>query len=472
MRILLVDIGSTFTKGTLVDTTPPTLLARGQSKTTIDTGVMHGVNAMLDALEADGVARGFLSPSATRPFWDEARVCSSAAGGLKMVAVGLAKRLTAEAATRAALGAGARILRTFSGSLTAKDLEAITALNPDMLLLSGGTDGGNRVNLVQNARALATLPLRIPIVISGNSAVAPEAAAILSDFDATIVDNVMPQVNVLNAQPARAAIRDLFMRRITHAKGLDDVVRIIGPVVMPTPDAVLEAMKLLARGTAQTSGIGDLILADVGGATTDIHSIGRGNDDRTTITIDGKRSELRYEGLAEPWAKRTVEGDLGMRYSAQSLLESVGEDALNALYPADYPAEMEKRTQDTTFVPQTDAERAVDTAMARACVQTALGRHMGTLRRDYEIGGNLPGRSVYYLSGKDLTDFPTLIGTGGVLVHNAHPERILAPEPELLYPAHPALYVDREYILSAMGLLSAIDPEAALTLTKTSLGLS
>lgn len=472
MRILLVDIGSTFTKGTWVETSPAAILGRGQSKTTIDTGVMDGVHAMLEALEADAAARGTLPAHPARPYWDEARVCSSAAGGLKMVAVGLAKRLTAEAATRAALGAGARILRTFSGSLTPSDLDAIEALQPDMLLLSGGTDGGNRVNLVQNARALATFTPRFPIIISGNQTVAHDAATILSAFETLVVDNVMPQVNVLNAQPARSAIRDLFMRRITHAKGLDDVIREIGPVVMPTPDAVLEAVKLLSRGTARTSGIGDLILADVGGATTDIHSIGAGNAERTTITIDGKVSELRHEGLAEPWAKRTVEGDLGMRYSAESLLESVGEEALNALYPADYPAEMKKRIQDTTFVPQSDEERAVDTAMARACVQTALGRHMGHLRRDYEIGGNLPGRSVYYLSGKDLTDFPTLIGTGGVLVHNAHPEKILTPESRLLYPAHPALYVDRDYILSAMGLLSDVDADAALTLTKASLGLA
>ena len=133
----------------------------------------------------------------------------------------------------------------------------------------------------------------------------------------------MPQVNVLNADPSRREIRRIFMERITHAKGLDEVGEKIGPVLTPTPDAVLQAAKLLSLGTENRPGMGDLLLVDIGGATTDIHSVGDGKPKQPKITIDGKESELRIEGLQEPLDKRTVEGD-------------VGQEALAAIAPADY----------------------------------------------------------------------------------------------------------------------------------------
>lgn len=464
MQYLLVDIGSTFTKGSLVDTQNACILGHGKAITTIETSVMQGIREMLADLARDADERGNHLTFTNGKCWDRALLCSSAAGGLKMVAVGLGRHLTAEAAARSALGAGARILKTYALELTTDDLREIEQLHPDILLLSGGTDHGNRHSLVDHARKLATLSIRFPIVIAGNREVADEAAALLSDFDVTITENVMPQVNVLNADPARREIRRLFMERITHAKGLDEVSATIGPVLTPTPDAALQAAHLLSLGTSHRQGMGDVLLVDVGGATTDIHSVGKGKPASSVITIDGRESELRVEGLQEPIDKRTVEGDLGMRYSAWSLYESVGPDALMAIHPADYTRECAMRAKEIKWIPTTEEDFAIDRALARACTQVALSRHVGTLRRDYE-----KGRYIYYLSGKDLTSFSTIIGTGGVLVHQDHPERILRPENRLLLPKNPKIYLDKAYILSAMGLLATEKADVAFDLLTTSL---
>lgn len=464
MRYLLVDIGSTFTKGSLVDTKEYRILAHGKAITTIETSVMEGIQEMLLDLVQDANQRGNHLEFTEGKCWDRALLCSSAAGGLKMVAVGLGRHLTAEAATRSALGAGARILKTYALDLTDADLAELEALQPDILLLSGGTDHGNRRSLVEHARRLATLSHRMPIVIAGNCEVAEEAASLLSDFNVTITENVMPQVNVLNADPSRREIRRIFMERITHAKGLDEVGEKIGPVLTPTPDAVLQAAKLLSLGTENRPGMGDLLLVDIGGATTDIHSVGDGKPKQPKITIDGRESELRIEGLQEPLDKRTVEGDLGMRYSARSLYESVGQEALAAIAPADYAKECDARASHIRFIPQTPRDFAVDRAMARACAQVALSRHVGTLRRDYE-----KGRYIYYLSGKDLTDFTTIIGTGGVLVHQDRPADILRPEERVLFPHRPHLYLDQQYLLSAMGLLATEEPDVAFDLLQRTL---
>ena len=466
MLYVLIDIGSTFTKGTLVDTESHEVLGHGLAITTVRSGILKGCNEMLEKLKEDCVAHDHaLTIHEDGKFWDRALLCSSAAGGLKMVSVGLGRRLTAEAATRSALGAGARILKTYSYELTDAHIAEIDEIQPDIILLSGGTDGGNATNLVYNASMLAKLHHRMPVVIAGNADVASNAAEALRHFDVTIPENVMPQVNVLNAEPARAAIRDIFMAHITHAKGLDDVVREIGPVLMPTPDAALHAARLLAYGTENEEGWGELLLADIGGATTDIHSFGAGRrEDKDHIMVNGKRCELRYEGLQEPVNKRTVEGDLGMRYSAESLFESVGQEELNATYPADYAAETHARAEEIRFIPQTEHDRMVDTAMARACVQHALARHNGILRREFENG-----RYIYYLGGKDLSAFHVLIGTGGVIVHNEHPEKILNPDDRLLFPHQPDLYLDADYIISACGLLSTEDPDAALQILKRTL---
>lgn len=455
MQVLLIDIGSTYTKGTLIHIEEAVVLAQASALTTVETSVLIGVEKMLDAL-AQKLGRD--------PTWDKALLCSSAAGGLKMVAIGLGRKLTAEAAGRSALGAGARILKTYAYELSDADIAEIDALQADIILLSGGTDRGNRINMPQNAEMLTRLKRKLPIVIAGNNQVADKTAKILRDFPVTVTENVMPQVNVIHPDPARRVIRQIFMERITVAKGLDALKAHFGPVIMPTPDAVLQAAKLLADGYQNEPGRGKLLVVDIGGATTDIHSIGSGLPHKNTITIRDREQELRVVGLEEPREKRTVEGDLGMRYSALSLFETVGEETLRSIYPADYRTACRERRENIRMIPQSPVDKRIDEAMARAAATTALARHVGKLSRDFNNG-----RYIYYLEGKDLSDFRTIIGTGGVVVHSASPGHILRPVSHPLYPRQVQIYIDKDYLLSAMGLLATEEPDVALKILKKDL---
>lgn len=439
----MVDIGSTYTKLTAVDIKNKKIVATAKDITTISSGIMNGYNNAYEKLKEKIGVKFEVEKTLT---------CSSAAGGLKMIAIGLAKNLTSEAAKRSALGAGARILKTFHYELTDKNIEEIENLKPDIILLSGGTNFGNKYNILHNAKMLSKLKLNVPIVIAGNEQVSAEVEQTLKKFETYVTENVMPSVNELNADPTRRIIRKVFMNRITLAKGLFEYKQKIGEVLMPTPDAVLQAAKLLSEGTDEIDGLGNLILLDIGGATTDVHSIGLG------LPTD---NEIRFEGLKEPFDKRTVEGDLGMRYSAISLYESVGEEELISYYYADYKAECKKRSENIMMVPKTYEDREIDAAIAKACVKHSMNRHVGNIRKEYSNG-----RYIYYQSGKDMSEFNTVIGTGGVIIHSEKPKKILELDNKQLYPKNPKYFLDKEYILSAMGLLATEEKETALCIMK------
>lgn len=450
---LLLDFGSTYTKLTCVDIESEEIIAKEEVITTVKTGLMDGFYSGLEKIKKQ-------LPKNIK--FEKTLACSSAAGGLKMMAVGLAKDLTSEAAKRAALGAGARILKTFSYEMTDENIEEIENSDCDIILLSGGTEYGNKFYILHNAKKLTSLTRKIPIVVAGNSAAQEEIREIFdkNNMDYVITENVMPKVNTLNAEPARECIRKIFMNKIALAKGINTVKGFIDGVVMPTPGAVIKGAELLSVGTKEESGLGDLLVVDVGGATTDVHSIGSG------YSID---ENVRFEGLEEPFAKRTVEGDLGMRYSALSLYESVGEEKLKSNLNRNYDIHNEclRRSKDIMMVPKTDEEFEFDEAMAKCAVEFATDRHVGHLRREFSYT-----RYIYYQNGKDLRDIKTVIGTGGVIVFSKRPDEILKhtnyheDRPLTLSPKNPSYYVDSEYILSAMGILGTVRPNEALRIMK------
>ncbi len=452
MEILLVDFGSTYTKFTLVDMDKEEIIGRSSAITTVESDVRDGYNEALKKLEEKLERK--IKP-------DKILACSSAAGGLKMLAIGLTKNLTAEAAKRSALGAGARILDTYYYELSEKDLEEIKNSPCDIILYSGGTEHGNRRNVIINAKKLASVKPKVPIVVSINSNCLEEVEQIFTEagLDYFVADNVMPVVNVLKPESARECIRQIFMSRIVNAKGMDTVEGIVDGILMPTPQAVIKAAQVLSLGTDKEPGIGDLMIVDIGGATTDVHSIGYGHPTDNSVI---------YEGLIEPLAKRTVEGDLGMRYSALSLYEAVGEEdiASNLNNPEiDIYEGVKKRAENIKFVPQTEEDYKFDAAMARTAVKLAVERHVGTLFRRY-----VKTKYVYFQKGKDLTQLKNVIGTGGVLVYAQNPKWILNSLENdnklVLSPKNPDYYIDSDYILSAMGLLSMEYPEVAIRIMK------
>src|SRR5436190_11445497 len=275
---LLIDFGSTYTKLRAIDLGRRRILGSGQGPSTVTSDIMIGMKAALDDLERH---LGRL------PRFKYRLASSSAAGGLRMVTVGLVRELTAEAARRAALGAGARLVGTFAYRLTHADVERIVTLAPDILLLAGGTDGGNSEVILHNAAALGKSALGCPIVLAGNRGATDAALALLAGKDVIVTENVMPEFNVLNIEPARVASRQVFIDRIVHAKGIDRAQAEFDQMLMPTPAAVLEGARLLADGCEGVSGLGPLLVIDPGGATTDVHSITSDEPSLPGVVVQG-----------------------------------------------------------------------------------------------------------------------------------------------------------------------------------------
>ncbi len=379
-----------------------------------------------------------------------------------MIAVGLVPELTAEAAKRAALGAGARVIKTYSHNLNNSELIEIKNSDADMILLAGGTDGGNTECITHNAKMLADHDIDIPVVIAGNKSAVDEVIDNLGDkIEYHVTENVMPKLNHINVLPARETIRGIFMKQIVNAKGMENVESTISEILMPTPASVLKAADVLSRGTDKEEGIGDLAIVDIGGATTDIHSIGEGAPSKPSVLL---------RGLEEPIAKRTVEGDLGMRYSAVSVMEAAGSRMLKKYMDLDeynLEEEFNKRYNNTSFIPEEERDTIFDEAMAKVCADISMKRHAGYVESVYS-----PLGAMYAQTGKDLMELPYIIGTGGVLVNSKHPEEILKAtaftmdDPESLKPRNPEYLIDKDYILSSMGLLAMIDEDMAVRMLK------
>ncbi len=446
---LLIDFGSTYTKLRAVDLGNGILLGSGQGPSTVTIDITVGMQTALDNLEE---RLGAL------PDFKYRLACSSAAGGLKMVTVGLVKELTAEAARLAALGAGARLVDTFAHTLSKRDVANIIAHDPDILLLAGGTDGGNSEVILHNTEMMAASELACPIIVAGNKSAADEAEQFLREAgkDVRVSNNVMPALGTLDIEPARAAIRSVFIERIVHAKGLDRANDFFDQLLMPTPAAVLEAARLLSEGAPGREGLGPLLLVDIGGATTDVHSLADG------LPTEGR---ILQQGLPEPFMKRTVEGDLGMRHNAGAIVEAAGRKAVATragISVGEIDALLEGIARDVEHLPGGKQERTFDAALARAAIQIAVKRHAGTVEIVHTVNGPVAAQR-----GKDLSQVATVIGTGGALVYGDNPTSILSgclyseDEPGSLRPRNPVQLLDKNYVLYAVGLLAEAEPEAA-----------
>ena len=453
--VLLIDFGSTYTKLTAVDVESETILGTAAAYTTVQTDINDGLqNALAKLEEKTGKIE-----------YGECFACSSAAGGLRMITSGLVPELTGEAARLASLGAGAKVIAVYAFQLTEDDLEDITAQKPDIFLLVGGTDGGNTECILHNAKMLATLTPAFPIVIAGNRTAARECQRILANFETYICPNVMPKFGTLNIEPTQKQIREIFLNRIVQAKGLSKATQLLSDIMMPTPSAVLQAMDLLAQGCEGEVGIGDLVAVDVGGATTDVYSIADGMPEHMNTV---------YKGLPEPFSKRTVEGDIGMRYSTQGIVDAAGLDQisrLSGLTKARVTELVDYLKNHTDTVPNGDPElEALDYALASMAIAEAVTRHAGTIEETYTMMG-----LTYVQSGKNLTKVRQIVVTGGSLIHTKRTEQIAAhalyspAQSASLRPKNADIWVDRTYILAAMGLLSSHYPQTALRIMKKEL---
>jgi uncharacterized protein (TIGR01319 family) len=447
--VVCVDFGSTFTKAALVDTEAGELLATAQHRTTLPGpdgrgDVLDGYDACLAVLEA------------ARPGAAEARVlaCSSAGGGLRIAVLGNEALVTAEAGRRVALSSGGRVVAVLSSDRAPDDLATMLAeAAPDVLLLTGGTDGGDRDAVVAAARDIVRSGWRGPVVVAANAEARAEVEALLADVPHVVADNVVPRIGVLAPDSARRAIREVFLAHVIGGKHLSARATSAGQefasmVLGATPDVVLTGVELLAAEVGAATPGGGVVVVDVGGATTDVHSV---------IVLDPEEAELSREVVATTPVTRTVEGDLGMRWSAATTAETAADAGL------DVPPDAVRRAADPAYLPEDDAERAGDEALASAAAVLAMRRHVGRSRVVLSPAGRVVERS-----GKDLRAVDLLVGSGGVLRagDRSTAERILGPatghDPQgWQLPEGPRIAVDTDYVLAAAGLLALGGGDAA-----------
>jgi uncharacterized protein (TIGR01319 family) len=442
--VYCVDFGSTFTKAALVDLVGGRLLASGSSRTTLDTDVLDGWDAV----------RAELQPVAGQ-LHIPVLACSSAGGGLRIAVVGNEELVTSEAGKRVALSSGGRVVHV---SHDLVDVAVLRQSEPDVVLLVGGTDGGNADVLLGNAAALAQASWAGPVVVAGNVDAADGIRRTFTDRHVlhVVADNVVPRIGVLEPNSARDAIREVFISHVIGGKHLSQRTDFTEMVHGATPDVVLTAAGLLARGVdGEMPGAGDVVIVDVGGATTDVHSV---------VELDAEDASLGREVVPESPLSRTVEADLGMRWSAVSTVAAAREAGL---LDSRLVIAAEARRDDPGMMAGSDDEARADVAIAMAAVTLAVRRHAGRQQVVWSPDGRLVERS-----GKDLRDVGLVIGSGGVLRHGTEDDAraVLSAatgdhvEGGWLVPRAPRLVVDHDYVLAAAGLLAAEHPVAAYRL--------
>lgn len=441
MIYLLVDVGSTYTKLHLVDTNKNVILAGASSYTTVETDVREGFNEAYKKLREISDVK-----------YDKILGCSSASGGLKVIAIGFSKSLTTDAARLASLSSGARILNVYSYELKDEQVEEIKSAGADIIVLCGGTDHGNRDNIIYNAKKLAKGSVKTPVVVAGNIDTHEEIRDIFNkaDVPCDFTENVMPTTNTINYRPLRQTIGDFFIKTIAHAKGIDLLSKDF-EILLPTPVAVQKAMSVYAKYLDKV-----ILSVDIGGATTDIHSIGK--------TYYGEENVISPP-IDEPYEKRTVEGDMGMRYSATALYESVGDEPFLKFGIKDAKEKTEFRFNHTNYIPDNDEDLFFDNVLCYIATHTSLMRHVGHIKKI-----KTPTRTIYEQYGKDLRPAEMFIGTGGSLINSDDPKKILSAIRDLdekyLINRDVKCYLDKEYILSSAGLISTVDEEASYKLLK------
>lgn len=448
---LVAEIGSTTTVVNAfdrLDSADPVFLGQGQAPTSVlDGDVRIGLQGAVASLRRNlGVED--LS-------YETMLATSSAAGGLRMTVHGLVYDMTVKAAKEAALGAGANLHLTTAGILQEEDLEDIRDIRPNLILLAGGTDYGERRTALENAKLLRALDWNVPVIYAGNVQNHAQIRRIFEGAKAPlyITENVYPRLDDLNIEPTRKIIHQVFEEHITKAPGMEHVRDMVTGTIMPTPGAVMECAKLLYGE------IGDLLVLDVGGATTDIHSVTEGSEEIAMIQI-----------TPEPAAKRTVEGDLGVYVNARNLAGQIGMAQLSRELGMEAAPLFDRYKP----IPDTPEQFRLTELLTWHAASIALERHCGKFRYTYGSQGR-----VTYADGKDLTKIQYLVATGGALTRlpgrQAIMERLrgLNGSGKLLYPKADKLRLleDRWYCMASLGVLSRTCPEAALRLLRQNLAL-
>lgn len=450
--VLVAEIGSTTTvvnAFTGIDTDNPVFWGQGQAPTSVMEGdVRIGLNgAIADLCAKKGI---------DKLEYDDMLATSSAAGGLKMTVHGLVYDMTAKAAKEAALGAGGIIHFITAGKLRRSDIAKIKEINPNLILIAGGVDFGERDTAIDNAEMIRNMGLKVPVIYAGNIENQQEMELIFDEESGQQlynVENVYPKIDDLNVEPCRKVIQDAFEDHIIHAPGMEHVRDMVSGPIVPTPGAVMQCTKLLNEY------IGNCMVLDVGGATTDLHSVTEDSDQIARLLVN-----------PEPKAKRTVEGDLGVYVNKMKVIESIGEEKLREELS---DIDIDKVLESYVAIPKTEDEIRFVERLTEEAVLKAVERHAGTIRYIYGPSG----RNTV-AEGKDLTQVQYIVGTGGALTRLPHRVEIMKKilthndSGMMLLPGdHAKILVDNDYIMASLGALSMKYKEAAAKLLEKTLDI-
>ena len=443
--LLFAEIGSTTTVLTafqLGGIGKPKIVAQAEHWTTINEGnVIIGIeNALKKMQEKLGEELS----------WGKFAATSSAAGGLKMTVHGLVYDMTVRAAREAALGAGAVIKYITAGKMDEFHLRKIVSVQPKLILLAGGVDYGESETVIHNAKLLAKLELDVPIIYAGNAAAAEHVEEIFSSAGKKVyvTENVYPRIDYLNVEPTRSIIKEVFAEHIVRAPGMEKIKNMVNYNIVPTPAAVMTTTELIYEN------YGDCLTLDIGGATTDVDSV-----------TDGTPEIQEMLTSPEPFAKRTVEGDLGLFVNAHNVIEMMGEENLRREF-SDY----DELVSRISPYPKFERDEYFISKLATFCIQQGIRRHAGSKKHLYTPTGR---KTI--AEGKDLTAIKSIFGTGGFLSRSRFAKdslesvRHLAKlHPMELLPSEDVRFFrDKHYIFAAIGLIAGqIDRTLAQELLK------
>ncbi len=466
-RILATDCGSTTTKAILIEKRGNEfrLATRGEAPTTVEApfeDVTRGVlNSVMEVEELSGVklldGETIIKPrEGEKEGTDTYISTSSAGGGLQMMVAGVVLTMTGESAARAALGAGAIVMDVIAsndGRLPHEKIERIRTLRPDMILLSGGIDGGTVSHVVELAELIAAadpkprfgIGYNLPVIFAGNKDAREAIIKTLKEKSALeIVENIRPVLERENLLPARNKIHDLFMEHVmAHAPGYGKLMKWTDVPIMPTPGAV----GLLIENIGKSQGIA-VLGVDIGGATTDVFSV--------------------FQGIFN----RTVSANLGMSYSISNVLAEAGEENIMRWLPIEMAAaEVRNRIRNKmirpTTIPSTLEELKLEQAIAREALRLALVHHksMAVGLKGVQQERTISDAFAQTRTGETLVNMMELdlvVGSGGALSHA--PRRVQSAM-MLLDAFQPEgitrLTVDSIFMMPHLGVLTEVHPEAA-----------
>jgi len=464
--IVATDCGSTTTKAILIQRRGDGyhLVARGEAPTTVEApfddvtiGVLNAIGELEDLTSRSFLReRRLLLPSQDGAGTDLYLSTSSAGGGLQMLVTGVVKSMTAESAQRAALGAGAIVIDVLSvddGRADHEKIARIRGLRPDMILMSGGTEGGATQHLLDMAEILRAADpkprlgrgFRLPVIYAGNSSARDAVAEILEGHVAfSAVENLRPALERENLGPAREAIHRLFLEHVmAQAPGYDKLLSWTSAPVMSTPRAVGEMVQAAAR-----EGERSVLAVDIGGATTDVFSV------------------------FEETFNRTVSANLGLSYSISNVLAEAGEDNIARWLPEPLPeGELRNRLRNKmirpTTIPQTRSDLLLEQAVAREALRLAFAHHaqLASGLKGVRQERTISDMFAQTAAGGTLVDMLALgliIGSGGVLSHAPRREQAALMMIDAFQPEGcTELAVDSIFMMPQLGVLASVLPEAA-----------